>query len=573
MGFWQRLRSLRMFEFRSAEMNGRELEYETRDRLIFVGVLVAALFVAVQARLVYLAMQEPEKAWAGRLTDIGLAAARPEIRDRNGRVMALDIQMQSLFAEPKVIDRPEETFEALSGVLPELDYDDTMAKLTNRKRGFIWLKREITPAQQQEILKLGLPGIDFRSESRRFYPDGRTAAHILGYTDIDNKGLAGIERHLDRNGLRALQESGFALGAEMEPVTLSVDMRVQHFLHEGLREAMKTYRAKAASGIVLDVHTGEVMALASLPDFDPNQPIDAQKDDRINRVSYGRFEMGSTFKLFTSGMVLDAGTVSLNSRFDTRGNIRLGRHSVGDYKGKNRVLSVPEIFIYSSNIGTARMAETVSMDHHRAFLEQIGVSSRIEDFELPEVRSPSQPKKWRRDSAVTISYGHGLSTTQLNQAMAASAMVNGGILIPPTLMPRSREKAVQLGKRVISDATSEKLRYLMRLNVIKGSGKRADVPGYQVGGKTGTANKLIDGKYSKKISFNSFLSTFPATDPKYVVLVSIDEPKPVKDSRYSTAGLNAAPTVGKLVRKIAPLLGVKPDFTIRNTARLAAYRR
>ncbi len=549
-----------------------DVTVQARDRIFVVMFGIAALFIIIQGRLIYLGMNGNEGRIVRRNVDTALTAARPKILDRNGQILALDIEVQSLFAEPKIIERPNEIYEALVTVLPELEYKNTMRKLKSGQ-GFVWIKREITPRQQADILALGLPGVGFRPESQRFYPASETASHILGHTNIDNQGIAGIEKHLDDSWLRQLQASGFAVDKELEPVKLSVDLRVQHYVRETLVEAMRKYQAIAAAGVVLNVHTGEIVAMSSLPDYNPNNPVDALKKDRLNRMSAGLFEMGSTFKTFTTAMALDSGKVNLRDRFDARNPIRIGRFRITDFHGKKRILSVPEVFIYSSNIGTAKMADVVGIKGHQEFLTRMGLLTKMEGLELPEIARPTQPKKWKKVNSITISYGHGISTTPLQTAVAAAALVNGGKLIPPTLFPRSADEADTLARRVLKPRTSDTMRYLLRLNVVKGSGRRSEVPGYLVGGKTGTAEKVIKGRYSSGHRFNAFLSTFPVNDPQYIVLVIIDEPKPEKGQRYATAGMNAAPSVANIIKRSAPLLGIRPDFDIRDTATLSSYRR
>ena len=311
---------------------------QTRDRIFVVMFGIAALFVIIQGRLMYLASFGEDGPAVHRGVDMALAASRPRILDRNGQIMALDIEVQSLFAEPKFIDRPDEIFESLVTVLPDLEFKSTMRKLKSGQ-GFVWLKRELTPGQQADILALGLPGIGFRPESQRFYPAAETASHILGHTNIDNQGIAGVEKYLDDTWLREFHASGFAVKKQLEPIQLSVDLRVQHFVRETLSEAMKKYRAIAAAGVVLNVHTGEIVAMSSLPDYNPNNPVDALKKDRLNRMSAGLFEMGSTFKTFTTAMALDSGKVSLGDRFDARNPIRIGRFTIKDFHGKRRILS------------------------------------------------------------------------------------------------------------------------------------------------------------------------------------------------------------------------------------------
>ncbi len=528
----------------------------SRLRALMAMSIFLVLFGAIGTRLAWLGIAEPENSRSA-IVQRNLAS-RPDIVDRNGEILATDIKSASLFAEPRRIIDPDEAVEQLVSVLPSLDFTRTHQRLSSNA-GFAWLQRELTPRQQNAIQNLGIPGIGFRTEKRRFYPGGATASHILGLVDVDNRGIAGMEKYIDDQGLAELLAAGLTTGAELEPVTLSIDLRVQHILRDELAQAMDRYQAIAAGGIVLDVETGEVAAMASLPDFDPNNPYNALEKDRLNRMSAGVFEMGSTFKTFTTAMALDSGKVTLNDSFDASRPIQIARFTISDYRGKGRVLSVPEIFIYSSNIGTAKMADVVGVEGHREFLKRIGLLDRVKT-ELPEVARPTEPPEWKKLHSITISFGHGMATTPLQTAVATAALLNGGKLIPPTFLKRSREEAEKLAKQVVSPQTSAAMRYLFRLNVEKGSGRRAEAPGYHVGGKTGTAEKVINGRYVSGKRFNAFLAGFPSHAPRYVVLVILDEPQPERPGVGATAGLNAAPTVGNIIRRAAPLLGVKPEF-------------
>ncbi|MEO0327549.1 MAG: penicillin-binding protein 2 [Pseudomonadota bacterium] len=540
------------------EGSGKQTISQARARMGTAMVLVSLAYVIIVGRLVVLGFAGEETLTRLAINDISISATRPDIRDRNGETLATDIVTSSLYAEPKRIVDADEAVEKLVTVLPDLDVKAVYKRLTS-KAGFVWLKRELTPATENKILALGLPGIGFRTETRRFYPKGETASHIVGHVNIDNVGIAGLEKYIDDRSLKELRSLGLASDKEMKPVYLSIDLRVQHFVRDELAKAMQRYNAIAAGAVMLEVNTGEVVAMASLPDYDPNYPVDALKKDRLNRVSAGLFEMGSTFKTFTTAMALDSGQVSMKSRFDATKPLRIAGHTINDFHAKKRVLSVPEVFIYSSNIGTAKMADVVGTKGHREFLHRIGLLSKVA-FELPEVAKPVEPDKWRKINSVTISYGHGAQTTPLQTAVAGAALMNGGKLIAPTLFPRSEAQAKQSAQQVISSSTSKQMRNLMRLNVEKGSGRRAEVPGFRVGGKTGTAEKVVNGRYSSEKRFNAFLAAFPIDDPKYVVLVFIDEPKPEKGLKSATAGLNAAPVVGNIIRRAAPVLGVRPDF-------------
>ena len=526
-----------------------------RGRILMTIAVFFCLYGAIAGRIAFLGMQELEEGGPGpsRVT-----ASRPDIVDRNGEVLATDINTASLFAEPRRIVDADEALEKLLTVLPDLNVEQTWSRLKS-DAGFIWLRRQLSPRQQQAIMQLGIPGIGFRTEKRRFYPGGPTAAHIVGLVNVDNKGIAGMEKYIDDQGLADLQATGLAVARDLEPVRLSIDLRVQHIVRDELERAMERYKALAAGAVVLNARTGEVLAMASLPDYDPNNPFNAHEKDRLNRMSAGVYEMGSTFKGFTVAMALDAGTANLNSRFDASRPIQIARHTIRDYRGKGRVLTVPEVFIYSSNIGTARMAETLSPEANRAFLRKIGLLDRL-STELPEVARPTEPAEWKRINQITIAFGHGVATTPLQTAVSTAAMLNGGVLFDPTFLPRSEEAAMASGERVIKPETSRMMRYLFRLNVESGSGRRAEVPGYFVGGKTGTAEKVVNGRYVSGKRFNGFVAAFPSHEPEYVVLVVLDEPKPERPGLGATAGLNTAPVGGNIIRRSAALLGVRPDF-------------
>ncbi|QPC88207.1 penicillin-binding protein 2 [Mesorhizobium sp. NBSH29] len=537
-----------------------------RTRVLMTMTAFFSFYAAIGGRLVYLGLQDPE-AFNGPVSRV--TASRPDIVDRNGDVLATDIKTASLFAEPRRIVDADEAIEKIATVLPDLDFEQTYNKLKSGA-GFVWLKRQLSPRQQNDIMALGIPGIGFRTEKRRFYPGGPTASHILGLVNIDNQGIAGIEKYIDEQGLADLQASGLAVAADLKPFQLSLDNRVQHIVRDELVQAMEKYRAIAAGAVVLNAKTGEVVAMASLPDFDPNNPYNALEKDRLNRMSAGTYEMGSTIKSFTTAMALDSGKVNMNSTFDARNPIRIGRQTINDFHGKRRILTVPEVFIYSSNIGSAGEADVVGIEGHREFLHRIGLLERMET-ELPEVARPSEPKVWKKVHSITISFGHGMATTPLQTAVGAAALMNGGKLLPPTFLPRTEAEAGGVGHQVIKSKTSADMRYLYRLNAEKGSGKRAEVPGYRVGGKTGTAEKVVNGRYSKDVRFNAFLAAFPMDDPQYIVLAIVDEPKPEKPGMAATSGLNAAPIVANIIRRSAALLGVKPDFGHETTATLASY--
>ncbi|MGI9371634.1 MAG: peptidoglycan D,D-transpeptidase FtsI family protein [Hyphomicrobiales bacterium] len=482
---------------------------------------------------------------------------RPDIVDRTGLVMATDLRMWSLFANPRKILDVDEAIEELLTVFPKEDIAELRRRLT-AKKGFIWLKRELSERVKNQVHDLGVPGFGFRSETKRIYPMGSVAAHVIGFADVDSQGLAGVEKFLDGRG--RLYAASLSLPGKntSTPVELSIDARAQHALTDELRKAVEYFSAKGAIGVIMDVHTGEMIAASSLPDFDPNDPKVALEKDRINRFSGGVFELGSVFKAVTFAMALDAGTSTLKSRYDARSPIYVGGSSIDDFHPQRRILTVPEVFTYSSNIGTAKMALGVGLAGHQAFLKKMGFFERLRT-EVAEAAAPLKPRKWRRVSTMTASFGHGISVQPLQLLAAGAALMNGGKLIKPTFLKRDKAFADEIAVQVIRPETSRKMRYLYRLNVTKGTARKAKVEGYAVGGKTGTAEKVIGGRYSKQHRFNSFLGAFPMDDPRYAIIVSIDEPQPRKETHgYATSGWNAVPTAGKVIKRLAPILGVLP---------------
>ncbi|MDM9620955.1 cell division protein [Rhizobium sp. AC44/96] len=536
-----------------------------------VGLLIVAflgVYCVIGGRLVEYAIRDPDVV-SSILPPDRLMASRPDILDRNGEVLATDIRTVSLFAEPNKVVDADEAVEKLSTVLPDLDVKGTYKKLANRNSHFAWLRRQLTPKQQSQILALGIPGIGFRPEKRRFYPGGATAAHILGYVNIDNRGVAGMEKYIDDQGLADLASVGMTSDQPLEPVKLSIDIRVQNIVRDVVANAVTNYEAKGAGAVVLDIHTGEVLAMASAPDFDPNNPMEGAKEGWLNRMSNGTFEMGSTFKTFSLAMALDTGKVKLTDSFDATQPIHIGGFTIHDFHGQRRWLTLPEVFQYSSNVGTARIIDIVGIDAQKDYLTKLGLLTKMQT-ELPEVKMPSQPKVWKKINSVTISFGHGVSTTPLQTAVAGAALVNGGKLIEPTFLPRTREQADDVAEVVVKKTTSDDVRYLFKLNGIKGSGRNADVPGFNVGGKTGTADKVVNGRYASNLNFNAFLAAFPIDDPKYVVLTFCDEPHNGEKGQ-NIAAYTAAPMVKNIIARAAPILGVEPKFGDDGSAMLVSY--
>jgi cell division protein FtsI (penicillin-binding protein 3) len=535
-----------------------------------IGLAILAFVVVysiIAARIVMFAVASNSHVGHRVVSSDAIATARPDILDRNGKVLATDVRVPSLYAEPRRLIDVDEAVELLTADLPDVDAGELRERLSSR-RGFVWLKRDITPEQQREIYRQGLPGIGFLNENKRDYPDGAEISHLIGHVNIDNQGIAGIEKWLDGQGLAALHMAGLATDRLQNPIALAVDLRVQHVLHEELAAARIKFGALAAAGLVLNVRTGEVVAMVSEPDYDPNNPRQALDPSRINRLTTGVFEMGSTFKAFTVAMALDSGKATLKSTFDARVPLHMGRFDIHDFEAQHRILSVPEIFTYSSNIGAARMALAVGIDGHKAFLKKMGQLDRLRT-ELPESAEPIVPKRWVNLNTATIAFGHGLSVAPLQAAMGIAALVNGGVLIPPTFLKRSEADAQSLGKRVIKPETSGIMRYLMRLNAERGTAAKGDVPGYYIGGKTGTADKVVNGRYSSAKVLTDFIAILPADQPRYVLLIMLDEPHATPETHgFKTSGWNAVPTGGAVVARIAPLLGIAPRMDLPNADQL-----
>ena len=534
---------------------------KARARLGLAIVAFAVVYCVIGGRLVMFATLSEGHGGRRSVGQDAIATARPDILDRRGEILATDVKTPSLFAEPRKLIDVDEAVELLTATLPDLDANEVRERLSS-KRGFVWLKREITAQQQHEIHRLGIPGVGFLSENKRVYPNGPVISHEIGHVNIDNQGIAGIEKWLDGQGLAALHLAGLATDRLQKPVELAVDLRVQFALRDELMKAREKFKAKASAGVILDVNTGEIVAMVSEPDYDPNNPREANDPTRINRLTTGVYEMGSTFKALTLAMGLDSGRINLSSTFDARVPLRYGKFQIHDYHAQHRVLTVPEIFTYSSNIGTARLALSLGVEYHKAYLKKMGQLDRLRT-ELPESAEPIVPKRWGELNTVTIAFGHGLSVAPLQAVMGVAATLNGGLLIPPTFLKRSREEALGLAKQVLKPETSQKMRYLMRLNSEKGSGSSANVRGYYVGGKTGTAEKVINGRYSKTKLLTDFMAVLPADKPRYLILIMLDEPQPTPETHgYATAGWNAGPTAAKVIARIAPLLDLPPRFEL-----------
>jgi cell division protein FtsI (penicillin-binding protein 3) len=391
----------------------------------------------------------------------------------------------------------------------------------------------------------------------------------VGYVDLDTKGIAGIEKYLDDQG--ALYTASLAEPAEhkTQPAQMSIDIRVQAALIDEIGQAITKFKAIAGGGIVMNINTGEVLSLVSLPDFNPNQEKKNFSKDQQNRMTSGVYELGSVVKAVTFAMALDYGTATLESRYDARFPLVLGSARINDFHAQRRVLTLPEVFTNSSNIGTAKMALEVGTERHQEFLRRVGLFQKLQT-ELPEAAKPLLPRRWSKLATATAAFGHGFAVQPLQGAAVVAGLLNGGHLITPTFLRRNEEEAMAMATTVVQSSTSEVLRYLFRLNATEGSASKADVIGYRVGGKTGTAEKVVAGRYSKEKRLASFIGAFPMENPQYLVLVMLDEPKAIPGTYgFATSGWNAVPTAGKIIERIAPMLGVEPVFTPEDLQKLA----
>jgi cell division protein FtsI (penicillin-binding protein 3) len=518
-----------------------------KERIAWISLGFFTLFGVILLRLFDLTILQhkphaPKEDKIERALTAFVPVDRGEILDRQGLALATNIPTVSVYADSGDIDDAEETALALHKILPDQDVKDLKNKLKSGKR-FVWLCRHLTPKQHQDINDLGLPGIYFQKTSKRIYPQGSLASHILGFTDVDQKGISGVEKGFDE------------ILSQNKPIQLALDLRAQHVLREKLIETIQEFSAQGGMGILMKISTGEIIALTSLPDFNPNTPGLAKDIERFNRATLGVYEMGSTFKLLTVAMALEMGIIKLTSIYDATNPVKIGRFTIRDYRGQKRPLNIPEVLIYSSNLAALKIALDVGSSRQKAFLERVGMLKGL-NFELPERGRPLVPNPWREINTMTIAYGHGIAVTAIHSVVAASAIATG-VLRNPTVLKQELE--LVNGHQVLSEATADKMRRLMRAIVLYGSGRKAAVTGYLVGGKTGTAEQLKNGRYDKNVNSPSFLGVFPMHDPKYAIFCMVDNPRPIKRTHgFTTGGWVAAPLAAQIIESVSPLLGVKP---------------
>ena len=520
------------------------------NRLLVIGSVLMISFCLLGGRLIELSMVTVDNIRTITMPQPNeVKFSRKNVVDRNDVLLSTNLNTESLYATPQKIIDPMDAAEKLHEIIPELSVSKLQKELKSPK-GFVWIKRSISPKEQEAVNDLGIPGLYFQTEEKRVYPQGNLVSHVLGMVGTDGKGLSGIEKFFDKE-LSGLSEKPY----ERDNLQLSVDVRVQDVLNKELQKAITEFKALGGSAIVMDANNGEVIGMTNLPDFDPNNPLKINAKNTFNQSTLGLYEMGSTFKTFTLAAALESRIIKLSDSFDATKPIRFAGFTISDYHPENRWLNVPEIFMHSSNIGMARIAQELGKQKQKEFLTKVGLLRDL-DFEIPEKGRPMLPESWGEIHTMTISYGHGVAVTPLHVVAAMAALVNGGTYHKPTLIKQTENTD---GERVLSEKTSKTMRKLLRLVVSEGTGAKAAVDGYLVGGKTGTADKQSEGKYSTSAKLTSFVGAFPINKPRYIVFAMLDEPKGNKSTfGIATAGFTAAPVVSRVISQIAPLLGVEP---------------
>ena len=535
-------------------------------RLLILGAVFLMAFGTVGARMGTLSASTPEEPRTA-YTGSSILAQRADITDRNGNILATNLATHSLYAQPPFMIEKERAARKLVEIFPDLDEERLIKDFTG-KRKFLWIKKKISPEQMQQVHDLGEPGLMFGPREMRLYPNGSLAAHVLGGTSFGREGVhsaevigvAGVEKAFD-SFLRDPANGG-------EPLRLSLDLTVQAATRRILYGGMKLMNAKGATSIMMDVHTGEVISVVSLPDFDPNdrpRPLttgDQSDSPLFNRAVQGVYELGSTFKIFAVAQAMEQGLITPDTMIDTQGPLRWGKFRINDFHNYGPQLTATDVIVKSSNIGTARLAQQIGAEDQRAFLTKLGLlePTALEMVEAPSIK-PLLPPNWSELSAMTISYGHGLSASPMHLAAAYSTIVNGGYKVEPTLLAGGRPR----GERVISEQTSAAARDMLRQVVVRGTASFGEVEGYHVGGKTGTADKpKPNGGYYEDKVIATFASVFPAHDPRYVLIVTLDEPVETSGTEpRRTAGWTAVPVAAEIIRRTAPLLGLRPEIEPR----------
>ena len=507
-----------------------------KNRLFFIYFCIFIGFTAVALRIIFI-VTFSEKVDLKKIYNDQAIVRRGNIIDRNGIIIATDIDVKVLYANSDLIRDPLFVAQKISQAFPELNRQKLVKRLSNKSReGWIFIKRNITPKQEQIINDLGIAGLIFENSKTRIYPQKSSFSHVLGYTDSDGNGTAGIEKQYDE-----------FLKAGDKDLQLALDVRVQDILNYELTSAIIKYKASAAIGIVMNVQNGEIVALASLPNFDLNNQSVARWEQKFNRATYGVYEFGSVFKIFNHTHAYEDKLVKNTDLYSVKDPIKFGRFNIDDDHKDKEILTLEEVFIHSSNIGSVKIAQLFGPKRQKEFLAKFGLLDKIKS-DFPSMGKPLYPKQWSKISLATIAFGHGIAVTPLHIVRAVGAVVNNGNLFNPSFIKLTKDPQ---SIKVLSSETSKIMRELLRKVVLEGTGKNAQVEGYDIGGKTGTAETAESGGYNKGKNIASFVATFPISNPRYIVFIGIDKP----DYIFNTGGMVAAPVAGQVIKNIAPILG------------------
>lgn len=528
-----------------------------RNRLVIAGILFVFILFAVGGRLLFMGLNNEggEPLFVHDAVRSQFHQGRSDIVDRNGIVLATTVTTSSLYANAKKILDAEIAAKMLAKALPGYSRVKFLKKLKSNRR-FIWLARHLTPKQRDRIMHLGIPGIAFRKDYKRLYPHGSLVSHVVGLTNIDNVGIAGLEKSNEQ-----------FLITEGKQLSLSLDVRVQHAIVDELKKGMREFRATGAAAIVMDLRTSEVLGMVSMPNFNPNKNVKLDSDGYFNRATVGMYEMGSTFKILNTAMALDSGVVTLATKYDTSDNIQIGRFSISDYRANYGIINVAQIFVHSSNKGSVKMALDVGTEGQQDFMRKVGCLTRC-NIEIPEKGEPLIPRHWREANTMTISYGYGLAVSPLHLLNSVASVVGDGCRKEATLIKLKEGEALRPCDRIVQASVAHKMRQLLRLVVVQGTSKKANVPGYFVAAKTGTRNMLeSSGSYNKDRVSTTFVGLIGESveSPRYIVVALLEDPKGLeKTFGFTAAGWNVAPIGGKILGRVAPILGLQPNLKVLN---------
>jgi cell division protein FtsI (penicillin-binding protein 3) len=521
-----------------------------RTRLLVMGVFCCLGFAGMTGKLFHATFIHNNYLdyGANACNSVDMPLARADILDRNGLILATSVQTSSLYANALILLNPQEASDKLLTVLPHLKRESLRKKL-NSKKAFVWIARHLTPKQEADIIRLGIPGLDFRPDVRRIYPYGPLISHVIGYTDIDNKGIFGLEHTLQNQ-----------IHGRDKPIVTSLDVRLQHIVYDELYKGIQEFQAIGGCAILQDTVTGEILSLVSLPDFDPNTPKESTVEDQFNRATLGVYEQGSVFKIFNTALALEEGVATPSTLYDVSKPMQVGRFRLTDFKPHNGHYSVAEIFINSSNIGSAKMALEVGCEKQKEFFKRMGFFESAK-VEISEIGKPLYAQQWREANTITASYGYGVAVSPLHVTSAVSAIANDGLMVQPTFLKRMHP-GPNVTKTVLSKPTARSVLKLMRAMVDSGTGRKAQVVGVSVTGKTGTTNwRNNAGRgYQKKEVRTVFVGSFPRNS-RYVLYVMLDKPERLKKTfGFNNAGWNASPVAGNIIRRLAPVLKITPEL-------------